>query len=376
MKTIPSILFFIAFLILSSCAEKTEMLTVIQADGSCYREFIQDVDSSFMVGDTSAKKNPFVVEVDSNWTVSWKTKSTSFHTNFPLKASDIHALMKNLPDSAKPTFTVKIHRNFKSVDDMAANFKLKASHVWSDLPVRYGLTKKFRWFYTFYSYKETYPVLKTGFNIPTEKYMTGDEAKFWFTGEPNMLSGMNGLEIREYVGDLEKKYNLWLADCSWSAEFKVLLKHYDQIGQQPVSKDSLALLKDPIFETVEDPTQDFKMEKLLNKYFKTNVFSVLWNTTDAPMKKYEDSLDQQPFMKYFLASFTYKLQMPGTIVSHNNAAVKENILIYTLTAERMFKNDYTIEAESRKTNVWAFILTALIALVALGSCFYKPKKKN
>lgn len=377
MKTIPSFLFFIAVLFLCSCTDKTEMLTVINADGSCYREFIEDVDSSFMVGDTSAKANPFVVKVDSSWTVSWKLKGTSFSTKFPLKASQVDSLLKNKPDSAKAnSFTVKIHKDFRSVQDMAASFKLKANHAWNDLPVTYRLTTKFRWFYTFYTYRETYPVLKTNFDIPTDNYMTKDEANFWFTGEPNMLKGMNGMEIREFVGDLETKYNRWLANCFWDAQFKVLLTHYDRIKQQPVSKDSLSVLRDRIFESIEDPTQDFKMEKILNKFFKTNVFSVLWKSEDGPMKKYDDSFEKQPFTKYFQASFTYKLQMPGTIVSHNNAAVKDNILIYSLTAERMIKNDYTILAESRKTNIWAFILTALIALVALGSCFYKPKKKN
>jgi hypothetical protein len=37
-------------------------------------------------------------------------------------------------------------------------------------------------------------------------------------------------------------------------------------------------------------------------------------------------------------------------------------------------SDYEISAQSRKANVWAFILSGLIAVFAIGSYFYTFKK--
>jgi len=67
--------------------------------------------------------------------------------------------------------------------------------------------------------------------------------------------------------------------------------------------------------------------------------------------------------------------MPGTITPSNNAVLTNGILTYKLTAYRMLYNDYTIEAESRKTNIWAFIVTEIILIIAVGSFIYKPKKE-
>jgi hypothetical protein len=41
----------------------------------------------------------------------------------------------------------------------------------------------------------------------------------------------------------------------------------------------------------------------------------------------------------------------------------------------MIYNDYVIEAESRKANLWAFIVSGLILALAIGSFWYKPKRK-
>jgi len=349
------------------------MTTVINADGSCYREFTEYADSAFMVGDTADKNNPFVVEIDSTWEISWSYNKAVLNKGFPLKKSTYDSIVANAPDTS---FTVHIRRDFKSVEDMAKNFKLKKSHLWSPIKVKYNLNKKFRWFYTYYTYRETYPKIKTNFEIPIENFVTKEEAMFWFTGEPNILQGMNGIEIRDYVGGLENKVNLWFAHNEWNDEYKVLLANYDKMAYQPVSKDSLAFLKDTIFIKNANFMDNEDMNKILNKYFKTKAFSYLWDGKDSPMEIYEKDYEKQDFVQYLKAEFTYKLKMPGIILHTNNAVVKDEVIIWKLNSYRMLYDDYTLEAQSRKTNIWAFILTGIILALAIGSFIYKPRKKN
>jgi len=68
--------------------------------------------------------------------------------------------------------------------------------------------------------------------------------------------------------------------------------------------------------------------------------------------------------------------MPGKVKLPENAIQQGDTLVWTLNAYRMALDDYTIEAQSRKTNIWAFILTGLILIVAIGSFIWKPKKIN
>jgi len=67
--------------------------------------------------------------------------------------------------------------------------------------------------------------------------------------------------------------------------------------------------------------------------------------------------------------------MPGVVTGQNNAVVHGDTLVWNLTTYRMIPADYVIEAQSRKANSWAFILTGLILIIAIGSFVWKPGKR-
>ena len=357
------------------------MLTVIQPDGSCYREFCSKADSTFMRGDTADQANPFPVKLDATWKVSWTVNGTDLSTQFPLSKQAYDSVLARIPlDSMgkkdQRPFMVTIRKNYRSVEAMAKTFRLKPSHSWSRMKVDYTLTKKFGWFYTYYTYQETYPKTRLDVDYPIVNYMSKDEARFWFTGQPDLLKGMNGIEIRQFVGELEDKYNRWLTQNSWNAEYNVLLKHYEEIGNCPVSKEKLVSLKETIYEKEARNLDDIKMEKVLDAYFKTNAFSTFWKAKNSPMKRYEDELGNQDFANYSTQSFNYKLMMPGKVLSCENAVIKGDTLVWKLTSDRLVYDAYSLKAQSRRANAWAFILTGLVIVLAIGSLIYKPKQKK
>lgn len=387
MRTHTKILIlFSAVCALTSCIEPDDMLTVINPDGSCYKEFSNSTGSDFILGKNLTDQNNFPVSVDSTWKITWKLEdSTKISTEFPLRQSALDSIAARMPDEKdpktnkiqkkKPVFDVVIRKDFKTVKEMGANFKLKESHEWSKMKVKYSLDKKFRWFYTYYTYKETYPKIDTKFKTPIDSFMTKDEATYWFTGEPNIFKGMNGIEIREAVGSIEDKYNRWFGKNLWDNQFEILLDNYDLMATAPVSKDSLSRCKDKIFDDKVKDDKDFDMEKILNKYFKTKAFSIYWETKESPLKKYGDDFEKQEFISYFTKEFNFKLRMPGRITPKENVVMQGDTLNFKLTAYRMVYDDYVIEAESRKANVWAFIVSGLILALAIGSFWYKPKRK-
>lgn len=383
MKAIVKYLIFSVVLFTASCTEPTDMLTVINSDGSCYREFSEYPDSAFLAGDLSENHNPFPSEVDSSWKFVWKYKNSRFRSDFPVEKSFFDSIKNtNYPtikfEGQKNTgdFLVLARRNYKSVEELDQTFKLKNSNEWSKMKVKHQLDMKFRWFYTYYKYTESYPKIETGFTIPIENYMSKNEAQYWFTGEPNILHGMNGVEVREYIGKLEDNYRKWFNQNLWNAEYKVLITNYEKLKNSPISKEKLENLRDTIFKLNVNDTEDFKMQYVLDDYFKTKVFSLFWKSKNNPMKKYEDEFEDKEFISYFGKSFKYKLILPGKITEPNNAIVKGDTLIWKLTAYHMIPANYVIEAQSRKANVWAFILTGIILIVTIGSFIWKPKRKK
>jgi hypothetical protein len=387
MKTHKHLYFVIAAVCaLTSCVEPDNMLTVINPDGSCYREFSSTVGSDFMLGTNLDEQKYFPIIVDSTWSITWKLEdSTQISTKFPLSQKTMDSIKALMPlekdqktnkmEKKSPVFDILLRRQFKSVDDMGNTFRLNPTHEWSKMKVTYHLEKKFRWFYTYYTYTETYPKVKTNFKTPVDSFMTKEEATYWFTGEPNIYKGMNGIEIREAIGSLENKYNRWFSKNLWDNEFEVLLANYDLMKNPPVSLDSLAKSKDDLFNSKVKSDKDYDMEKLLNANFKTKAFSIYWETKESPLKKFEKDFENQEFVALFTKEFNYKLRMPGRIAPKENIVMNGDTLNFKLTAYRMIYNDYVIQAESRKVNSWAFIVSGLILALAIGSFWYKPKRK-
>ena len=53
--------------------------------------------------------------------------------------------------------------------------------------------------------------------------------------------------------------------------------------------------------------------------------------------------------------------------------VDGNVISYRISGERLLPHDYVISASSRVTHVWAYIITILVIIVAIGSFFYRRK---
>lgn len=314
---------FFLILIVASCTQKPyDMLTTVHPDGSCTREFKLEADSLFMTGDSGSLSSELAILLDSSWVVNWKVGDGKTDVRFPINQRIYDSIQARMPwrkheitgkkYREKPKFQVTLSRTFTSMQDMEAHYRIKPSSPWSKLHIRYSLDKRFRWFYTYFTYRETYSAIDLGFSLPIDSFMTSDEARFWFTGTPNLLNGMNGIEIRDFTGTLEDKYTNW---------------------------------------------------------FTTNLTLQQSNTP-------KDSTGFNLLFHFSRESFTYRLTLPGTMHQTENAFLNENIQSGSITAERLLYGDYVIEARSRKANVWAFIVSGFVVFLAIFSLFYKPKRQK
>jgi hypothetical protein len=359
------------------------MTTGINADGSCYREFTAQVSSQFLTQRKEGIKiNSFPVHIDSTWKIAWKIGNSAWVTQYPVKQHVIDSVLKTIQykDTARVAdsriFTMLLHKDFQSVADMSSKFRFDTAFSWHRMHIKQSLSKKFRWFYTYYTYKEVFPKVEHQFTVPIENYMSKNEASFWFTGKPDLLQGMNGIEIREYAGQLEDKYNEWFTYNLWIKAYKVLINNYDRFGNIPVSKQRLINLQDTIYDKQVKGKDDVDMEKALNSYFKTKAFSRLWASESSPMKQFEKAFADQNHIDLFMESIHYRLVMPGKTTKSNSSITQGDTLCWNLTAFRMVPSDYVIEATSAKANVWAFIVTGVILLISIGSYFWRPRRRN
>ena len=318
----------IAALMVTSCDKNVIMVTEINRDGTCTRQV--------STGDDCLLDDE-----------SWEEVAA-----------------QDTADQKKIT----LRRSFSSVEEMAANPILKAS----GRPIRSNasLDRKFKWFYTDYTFTESFLSWADQFDEPLTKYMSAEEAGFMWTGYPNLVEGMTGIDMVDYLDALQEGLEHWEYRIVTGCQLKTIANHYEDIPNTPVSKKEFISLKDSImefgYENCYDEFEDVK--GLLKDFFKSDAFTCFF-------KDYEEVLnsDLGNTVEIAFIKTTYILKMPGRVTDPGRGTLAEGTIQYRFEGGFLVPGDYTITASSRVPNVWAFIISAAVILLALLSLLYCRK---
>ena len=107
--------------------------------------------------------------------------------------------------------------------------------------------------------------------------------------------------------------------------------------------------------------------KYLDGFFHTKVFS---ETKCPEAESYGEKLWYQSIGLDELNA-SYALKMPGKITDAGRGIVENDMIRYRFGGAYLIPGDYTFTASSRCVNVWAFLLSGLILIIAVGSFFIK-----
>jgi hypothetical protein len=69
----------------------------------------------------------------------------------------------------------------------------------------------------------------------------------------------------------------------------------------------------------------------------------------------------------------YGLSMPGKYIETNTPIVHSDTLSWKINADRILLKDCTLTATSRKSNYWAFAVTAVIVVFGILGLWIKRK---
>lgn len=331
--------FVLTALALASCEEwNVQMDTQVMRDGSCVRTVKTDNDGC--------------LAEDDGWVVLETKDSVRDFTKDKIKA-------------------VTVSRKFDKVEDMNG---FPALQIYGK-PLRSESTldRKFKWFYTDYIFTETFRGWEDSFNIPVTDYMSQDEASFWFTGYPELPKGITGKEL-DYLADISCKAEHWAFDIVWDIYFNTIARYYDQIENPPVDRETFLSMRDSVMNSAYQEGLEFwsgigenNALKYLDRFFNTDVFT----ETEIPeADSYSEALWYQSVGLGGL-KVLYNLRMPGKVIDAGRGQVEDGVIQYRFGADYLTVGDYTFTATSRCVNVWAFLLSGLILVIAVGSFFIK-----
>lgn len=375
MKTIKNILIggFVA-LCLASCDNNKvlEYKTVINENGEIYQEVAIQLDSipKLKRGDTLTSIAG--LKVDSLWKISSK------HSDEPTEYKDFSCdNLVALSNEADWDSICYFKRDYADISDYQQN-SIQAQQF-PHVKVEMKFNKKFKWFYTSYEYGETYSLDTTFVQVPIDKYFTEAESRFWFTGNLDLLVGLNGIEIQKLTDKISDKANVWLADNYIAGVFKVMLSEWDEIKNTvSINKNTLSQEKDSLLLKVKNNPQGewwtTDVGAYLDKKYNSKSFSKFMDE-NKEIDKFNEF-----FSAYYLVDFIddklkCDLQIPGKIIKSSNVfQTSDNQVNYRISHYRMLKEPYKINVTSYKLNVWISLFTLLI--VAAAFAFLLSRKKR
>ena len=363
-------------LIMASCKNKDDrMLTVINEDGTCSREYTFHSSQQWLSASSSEDYDSIV---DKTWERSWSVLGAdSVRYPVPLTEAQLDSMQElDLSKALGNLLMVHAKKEYQCVEEMSAHlYRAERHHLKEvdNIKANSTLEKHFKWFYTDYTFSESFvydgPAL---FPIPLDRFLSADTVSFWFTGQPDLTQNLSGAEQKDMLDDIEKKIGQW-TNANWFYEIcNVIIANYDQIQNPPVSKERFSIVRDSlvmmpcVLNANEGEGLGDNITNLLEKTFQSDAYKQFLQTNESGFRQYEQLLS---------FSNNYDLQMPGTVIDAGMGQYDGDVIHYRLGGERLIPGAYTITATSRVTNVWAFVITILVVLLAIGSLFFRKNMK-
>ena len=343
MKANKTIIFLIVSMMLTSCLSKKYVIsTHIERNGSLSRAISTIADSV---------SNLFPYDLSSGWEIS-------------LTDTAVIAYL-----SMKNTTIIRISKKFNSVDELPSG--LIQDKIYP-VPKEY-LKKRFRWFYTYYHFTAVYPEISEKGQVAMEEYLNKDEQKLYFQGDMSAYKGLTGIELKEVLDGIEERFLEWYNRSSYEESFQMILQ-YTYVDYRP----ALEAAKDTLYKiySKQNPDLSFmtapnvkKLCPMIDEYFDTNRFSDIYAVNSQQI---EDILQERS--KYIDELLQYSIQFEisflGKIIATNSVQQNNGALVWEVHLFKFLADDYTLTAEWRTANGWAFAITLLLIIFAVY-CFYK-----
>ena len=371
----------ILLLVLStSCTDRHySMNTEVHADGTCSRELWFKADSATLTGTPSDRvKDVHQLFADDQWVKTIAPLNEPVICSYPMSQALYDSLQAQIlaTDTTRyrlgDTLRIYARRNFASVEEMAEAMPFTLAG--QSLRTTATLESHFRWFYTDYTYTETFPSLASLFPIPLTNYMDEQMASFWFTGAPNPFRHMPGMVQADYFEKLTKDFWKWVFANRANDLVDILVDGYDSIANPTISKADLQAHKQEFLDRLAQENltdfnviEDKKVHQLAQEVFHCDIIALMTPSLEAKMNQrtavYEDLVT---------FSLDYRLTLPGGIIQINecseNLEFRDGALQTSLTGLSLLAPHYTIRATSTARNEWAYLLTWAIGLALIALC--------
>ena len=364
-------------LLMTSCRNNdSQMLTIINEDGTCSREMSFHPYPKEVMAQLNEPIESSCLHFGTDWQRTWSVVGDSVRHPCPMTEAQWDSLRRP-EENVSNKILMHTKRNYQNVGEMSDSLTSIVGHLFKATA---SLDKHFKWFYTDYLYQETLTItdIEKIFSVPLDRFVSADTASYWFTGQPNLAEGLTGTEQKELLDAIEAGISHWFSACTMSSICDFIANvHYDEVKNPPVSKEQFLALKDSIVMSPTVRNLDLfcnisQVSKIIKDFYHSDAYTPLFSDSTKWERRLETKYKSYEYLMMMAPQLVYV--MPGKVIDGGAGVIEGNVVHYKFSGERMIPHPYDVVITSRVTNVWAFAATFLIILVAIGSFFYRHKR--
>jgi hypothetical protein len=342
-KSITTIASLVMILALTSCDRNVTIESVVHPDGAIDRTIVlTEVDSS------EVDKNMFGIHSINGW----ETRVEPY-----IEKPNDRVEERN----QSPKHIITFRKHFTSAADANAELDNANDTLFS---INSTFHKKFRWFYTYLEYADTYRAINRFHLVKTEDFFTKED--FDFIGRMPAEGKSIAKADSVYLDQLNKKiFDHFAMQAIYEEHFKLMLnvmrdakieqKYIDAYKQQKGLMFSILTKKendnvfsdDAFMHQVMDSLQvDFPIDKIAEDY----------KQRSTEIKARIDFMSEAGFASKYINI----IKMPWDVIETNADSIHINDLFFQPSPLKFMLKDYRMYATSRKLNYWTLIVSGVL----------------
>jgi hypothetical protein len=243
-------------------------------------------------------------------------------------------------------------KTFRTVRDLNQEFQAPADSV-LQVNCVVDLQKRFRWFYTFIKYQETYKAYNPFKLVPLSDYFTPDEIQ-------RHLAGVDTTEVEKKKGDK------WQESAIFEEYYQALLNGAKSLNDPALTPGIIASHKDSLIAAFVDSVigDNSSADRALRAAERVLHTKTVWQLT-KPFEKVAHKMD---FVQDMMTdSYTNTVVMPGLITDTNAEKIEGSQVSWNTDGDHFYLSDFEMWVESRVVNKWAIVMTGVVlVLFAFG----------
>jgi hypothetical protein len=339
MKTIQkqlTLLFIVLLTMLGSSCKTVNIKTILGSDASIVRQISVSGDSS------GADETAYPFPQNGSWLMSRKRDDN---------------------DSTK--YTYLISNNFSNIDELNAELDYRADSI--KINAISQMDKKFRWFYTYYHYEESFFSFFPFRDLPLKNYVHEDELELYSSGVDSI--------------DIEDKLEQYAQDNFSHVYLTIILDILTKQGATDINAEQWDQCKLSVLSMISD--WSFESDELTMEILAA-CDSIL-QPAKPLVSMQQDFADIDSTVNEYLAllekligeDYQAQIVMPGRIYDTNaNNSLTRRTAVWQFESEKFHFVDYTMWVDSRRLNIVPTAISLLILFVGLFLLYLSSQGKK